>query len=141
MNTALLGGALIGLAGIILLWSNGRIMGISGIIGGTLKPNIGPNKDTKTWRFLFIASALLGGLFIAPLGFSVLEMPVDRPLALVALGGLLVGLGTNLGNGCTSGHGICGISRLSVRSLVATCTFMAAGMATVYLLKFFGLGI
>ena len=134
---ALLGGALIGLAGILLLWTEGRIMGISGIIQGTFDSST----KSKNWRVLFLLGALLGGLLLSPLGFSVMSLPVDRPLALLGLGGLFVGLGTSMGCGCTSGHGVCGVGRFSRRSIIATITFMATSIASVFFLKFFGVGL
>jgi uncharacterized membrane protein YedE/YeeE len=127
---ALAGGALIGLAASLLALANGRIAGISGIVGGLLRPGSGD----AAWRAAFVA-----GLVIAP-GLLALVQPLTAPqieagpLRLVAAG-LLVGLGTRYGSGCTSGHGVCGLSRLSPRSAVATAAFMAAGFATVYLLK------
>lgn len=135
-TNALIGGLLIGLAASGMMWTNGRVMGVSGILGGLLTPK---TKDTL-WRALFLSGIVLGSLFIPKLGFSIMEMPFDRGIASAILGGLLVGAGTTLGNGCTSGHGVCGISRLSPRSIVATATFIALGIITVSLLKSFGGG-
>ncbi len=127
---ALIGGSLIGLAASGLLLLNGRIAGISGILAGCLRPVRG---DTL-WRLAFLV-----GLMATPalwLLFSTLppiQIDADDPTLVFA--GLLVGLGTRYGSGCTSGHGVCGLSRLSPRSLAATLTFMAAGFATVYLIR------
>jgi hypothetical protein len=124
---ALAGGALIGLAAALFLLLNGRIAGISGILGGLLRPARGD----IGWRLAFLA-----GLIGAPLLYA-LAAPLPLPRieagtgALVAAG-LLVGIGTRYGSGCTSGHGVCGLSRLSPRSLVATLAFMAAGFITVF---------
>lgn len=128
--TALAGGILIGLAAALFLLLNGRIAGISGILGGLLRPTRG---DT-TWRLAF----LLGMLATASVWQLVAELPAIRiaagyPLLIVA--GLLVGYSTRLGSGCTSGHGVCGLSRLSPRSLVATACFMGTGFATVYVVR------
>ncbi|HVB89013.1 MAG TPA: YeeE/YedE family protein [Beijerinckiaceae bacterium] len=129
--SALLGGALIGSAAVMLLLLNGRVAGISGIVGGLLRPKSG---DTA-WRVSFI-----GGLLSAPIVFALVagvQPPFDLRASLSALvvGGLLVGFGTRLGGGCTSGHGVCGVARLSPRSLVATGAFMVAGFVTVFVLR------
>ena len=120
--SALAGGALIGAGASMLLLLNGRVAGISGIVGGLLRPKAG---DTS-WRVFFVAGLLAGGLLllaVRPASFG----PAMVPVSLVIVGGLLVGFGTRLGSGCTSGHGVCGLSRLSWRSLAATLTFMATG--------------
>ena len=127
--TALAGGALIGLAASLLILANGRVAGISGIVGGLMQRK--PARLDIGWRVAFVV-----GLLLAPwlLGAAVpLAVPqIDAsPLTLIAAG-LLVGLGTRYGSGCTSGHGVCGLSRLSLRSLVATLAFMAAGFVTVF---------
>jgi uncharacterized membrane protein YedE/YeeE len=127
---ALLGGLLIGAAAAALLLMNGRILGVSGIIGGLLAPRTG---DTA-WRLWFIA-----GLLVPPLVLG-LSGTTDAPgflgsLGTIALAGLLVGFGSRMGSGCTSGHGICGVGRLSRRSIVATLCFMLTGFATVYLTR------
>ncbi len=127
---ALAGGLVIGLAAALFVLLNGRIAGISGVLGGLLAPARGD----IAWRLAFVL-----GLLAAPLVFS-LFANLPRPqieagdMALV-LGGLLVGLGTRYGGGCTSGHGVCGIARLSPRSLVATGVFMAGGFATVFVVR------
>jgi len=127
---ALAGGLLIGLAAAILVLFNGRIAGISGILGGLLRPVRGD----IGWRIAFIA-----GLLGAPLAYRVFQalpsIQVDAGYGALVAAGLLVGVGTRYGSGCTSGHGVCGLSRLSPRSLVATITFMAAGFAVVFVLR------
>ncbi|WP_428266771.1 YeeE/YedE family protein [Haliangium sp.] len=125
------GGVLIGLASILLLLGSGRIAGISGILGGALRPRAG---DT-TWRVLFLAGLVVGGAIMLALRPEAFAFEVDRSLFAIAGAGLLVGFGTRLGSGCTSGHGVCGMSRLSPRSLVATVAFMAAGAVTVVLIN------
>ena len=128
---ALAGGLLIGAAATLLLWLNGRIAGVSGILGRALSPQQGD----VGWRVAFIAGLVAGGA----LGFAL--VPDSAPTAvvasplLIALAGLLVGVGTSYGGGCTSGHGVCGLARRSARSLVATLVFMAAGVATVFVLR------
>lgn len=127
---SLAGGLLIGLAAAAFVLLNGRIAGISGILGGLLRPS----RDDVAWRVAFLA-----GLVAAPLAY-VLVAPLPETYigagdgALVGAG-LLVGIGTRYGAGCTSGHGVCGLSRLSPRSLVATVSFMLAGFVTVYVLR------
>jgi uncharacterized membrane protein YedE/YeeE len=124
------GGVLIGIAAALFILVNGRIAGISGVLGGLLSPVRG---DVH-WRIAFIA-----GLVGAPLLYSAFSqlpaMQVDAGFGALVTAGLLVGMGTRYGAGCTSGHGVCGISRLSPRSLVATGAFMAAGFATVFVLR------
>ena len=128
--TALIGGLIIGLAAAMFVLLNGRIAGISGIVGGLLKPKSGD----IAWRLLFIA-----GLLIAPLvyGFfaALPHITIDANFPMLTAAGLLVGVGTRYASGCTSGHGVCGLSRLSPRSLVATLSFMGAGFATVYIIR------
>lgn len=122
----LLGGALLGLGAAMLMLFHGRIAGISGIFGGLLAPQAGE----VGWRASFVGGLLAGGLALSLLLPGALDMTIDRSAGAIVLAGLLVGFGTRLGSGCTSGHGVCGVSRLSRRSLVATGTFMAAGVAT-----------
>ncbi|WP_281718279.1 YeeE/YedE family protein [Pandoraea apista] len=128
--TALAGGVLIGLAVVWLMLSAGRIAGISGIVGGLLRPRAGD----VGWRVVFIA-----GMMAAPWGYRAVavvpEAQIDAGTAMLIAAGLLVGFGTRLGSGCTSGHGVCGLSRLSWRSLVATLCFMATGVATVFVVR------
>ncbi len=125
----LLGGMLVGAAAVLLFWFNGRIMGVSGIASGLLAK---PTKDFW-WRFAFIMGLILGG-WIFRLKYPV-EVFIDASRLLLIVGGLLVGFGTVMGSGCTSGHGICGIARLSKRSIAATIIFMATGILTVWLKK------
>ncbi len=128
--SSLVGGVLIGVAAALLALFNGRIAGISGIVGGLLRPHRG---DVK-WRAAFVI-----GLILAPLLYRVLaplpEIRIEAGTGLIILAGLLVGVGTRYGAGCTSGHGICGLSRRSPRSIVATLSFMAAGFATVFVMR------
>lgn len=126
--SALLGGALIGLAATSLLWSLGRIAGVSGILNGALEQPVG-----RSWRIAFLA-----GLVVAAGAWFAISGAQPRagfPLPWLVAGGLLVGFGTRLGSGCTSGHGICGLARLSKRSLAAVGVFMAAGFATVFVVR------
>ena len=129
--TGALGGALIGLAAALLLALNGRIAGISGIVGGLLPPRAGD----ALWRLLFVLGLALGALLVRLYSGAPLAVPVESSTFTLVLGGLLVGFGTRLGSGCTSGHGICGLARLSPRSLVAVVTFMASAMLTVFALR------
>ena len=128
--SALAGGVLIGVAAAMFVLLNGRIAGISGVIGGLLKPTPGD----IAWRAAFVV-----GLLSAPLAYSLfaaLPKPqIAAPNGALVLAGLLVGIGTRYGSGCTSGHGVCGLSRLSPRSLVATAAFMGAGFITVYAIR------
>jgi uncharacterized protein len=127
-----LGGALIGIAAVMLMALNGRIAGISGIVGRLLRPYAGADPLGAACIVLgLIASPLL---YQAATGAPVVQTVSDQG-GLMAVAGLLVGFGTATGGGCTSGHGVCGIARLSPRSVVATVTFMATGFATVYLLR------
>ena len=128
--SALAGGAIIGAAAALFALLNGRIAGVSGILGGLLRPASGD----ISWRAAFVA-----GLLAAPLvygAFALLpDVHVDTGYGGLLAAGLLVGIGTRYGSGCTSGHGVCGISRLSPRSIVATLVFMAAGFATVFAVR------
>jgi len=127
---ALAGGVLIGLAAGLLVLLNGRVAGISGVLGGLLKPLAGD----VAWRAAFVLG-LVGAPVVYGL-FTVLPLPqIDAGDGVLVVAGLLVGFGTRLGSGCTSGHGVCGLSRLSLRSLVATLIFMGAGFATVYVMR------
>ena len=128
--TALAGGALIGLATAVLLLLNGRIAGISGILGGLLFRAPGET----SWRLAFTIGLLVGpALWMLVHTLPPIHIDAGYPVLIAA--GLLVGIGTRYGSGCTSGHGVCGLSRLSPRSLVATLTFMAAGFATVFVVR------
>lgn len=130
--SAAIGGLLIGLAAVLLMAMNGRVMGISGILGQLVWPAPGD----VGWRIAFIV-----GLVAAPVAYGLIAMgglpqvTVDVSAALVVLGGLLVGIGTRFGGGCTSGHGVCGMARFSVRSITATVTFVAVAMVTVYVTR------
>ena len=128
---ALLGGILIGLAASAMLLLEGRIAGIAGICAGALIPR----KDETAWRVSFVAGLLAGGVLLRIVLPSAFDFGIIRPYGVLMIAGLLVGFGTRLGNGCTSGHGVCGIGRLSPRSLVATITFIASGVVTVYLVN------
>ena len=127
---SLAGGALIGLAAALFILFNGRIAGISGIVGGLLRPH----KGDVWWRLAFV-----GGLVAAPLAWAIVApLPaarIDAGTAALIGAGVLVGVGTRYGSGCTSGHGVCGVSRLSPRSLAATAVFMAAGFVTVFVAR------
>ena len=127
---SLAGGILLGLASAMFILLNGRILGISGIVGGLLRPKSGD----VSWRLSFVL-----GLLVAPLLYLLVAGPssarIDAGWVTIVIAGLLVGVGTRYGSGCTSGHGVCGLSRLSPRSLVATLAFMGAGFVTVYLLR------
>lgn len=126
-----IGGALIGLAAALLLALNGRIAGISGIVGGLLPPRAGD----MGWRLLFVAGLAIGALVVRVFTGEPLAAPAGTSSLMLVLGGLLVGFGSRLGSGCTSGHGICGLARFSPRSLVAVATFMGSAMITVFVLR------
>lgn len=132
--SSLAGGVLIGLAAALMVVLLGRIAGISGILGGLLQRATWGSERQWGWRAAFVAGMLLAPLLwqmFAPL--PAMQMPSNPVLIISA--GLLVGFGTRLGSGCTSGHGVCGLSRLSIRSLAATLMFMATGMATVFIMR------
>ena len=128
--SALAGGMLIGLAAALLILFNGRIAGISGIVGGLLRPRQGD----LGWRIAFLAG-LVGTPLLWQLWLALPAVRIDAGAPALVAAGLLVGVGVRYGAGCTSGHGVCGLSRLSPRSLAATIAFMAAGFLTVYLLR------
>ena len=128
---ALLGGALIGAAASLFLWSHGKVAGISGLYGGILRRGTS-DRAVRVW---FVAGLVLAGLavrLVRPAAFASAWTP---GLGLALLAGVVVGVGTQMGNGCTSGHGVCGISRFSTRSIVATLTFMATGVLTVFVVR------
>ena len=130
--SSFVGGIIIGLAAVLLLLTNGRIAGISGIIGGLLQ-----KKSTdQVWRIVFIL-----GLVLSPFLYAIFQplppLSIQTPTPIIIIAGVLVGFGTRLGSGCTSGHGVCGLSRLSGRSFIATFVFMLAGFITVYIKHFF----
>lgn len=131
---ALLGGVLIGISVSLMLFWNGRVTGISGIINGALTPV----KGDTLWRVLFVGGLVLGGLVMGQLNPKVFENTMSTDVWVTIVAGLLVGFGTILGSGCTSGHGVCGISRMSPRSLIATIVFMAAGIAAVFIFRNLG---
>ena len=132
-----IGGLMIGFASWLLLASLGRVAGITGILGGALAPLNGVPKDERAWRLAFVAGLIgMGGIATFTLGTPSLATP--RPFPLLILAGLLVGFGTVMGSGCTSGHGVCGIGRRSIRSIVSTVVFMTAGFLTVTLVKLLG---
>jgi len=130
VTRALAGGALIGGAASALLFLNGRIAGISGVVAGLLPPRPGE----ISWRVAFLLGLLTGGAVLALIDPSALPQSSGSS-SVVALAGLLVGIGTRLSNGCTSGHGVCGLARRSRRSLVATATFISTGALTVYVVR------
>ena len=125
-----IGGLLIGLSASLLLYSHGRIAGISGIVSGLLQRN---SKEEVLWRGAFVAGLIFTGAICFVLYPQTFSGTVVESPWLLALSGLLVGIGTRIGNGCTSGHGVCGLSRFSLRSLIATLTFITAGVVTVLL--------
>jgi uncharacterized protein len=126
---SLAGGILIGLSAAAMLFFNGKIAGISGILAGVLRPV----KSDTSWRLCFVGGLLAGGLILRLLLPRSFEFGSLRSIYALAVAGLLVGAGTRLANGCTSGHGVCGVARLSARSMVATAIFMGTGAAIVYL--------
>ena len=127
---SLVGGLIIGLATVLFLMFNGRIAGISGIVGGLLNPK----KGDILWRIAFVAGLVLSPLIFG-LVFSMPKVQIEASYPLLIVAGLLVGIGTRYGSGCTSGHGVCGLSRRSPRSIVATLAFMLAGFVTVYIIR------
>ncbi len=129
----LTGGILIGISASMMLLFSGRIAGISGIFGGMLFQQ---GKE-RAWRLSFITGLIVGGILLYTINAEFFENSSGRSLLAINIAGLLVGIGTRIGGGCTSGHGVCGIGRLSVRSIVATVTFVFAGMVAVVLIKSF----
>lgn len=131
-GSALAGGILLGLAAAALVLGNGRVLGISGILGGLLVPR----RSDASWRVFFLMGLLLAPFTLSLLLPTLIQTPrIEAGNAAIVVAGLLVGLGTRYGSGCTSGHGVCGLSRLSPRSLVATLAFMASGFVTVYVIR------
>ncbi|MBD1557038.1 YeeE/YedE family protein [Vibrio sp. S9_S30] len=130
---AFFGGALLGLSAGVLMIFSGKVAGISGVIGGVLKPK----KHETSWRMAFLVGMIVSGFVVSPLGFELPELS-NRNIYLIALAGGLVGFGTRLGNGCTSGHGIVGMGRFSRRSIVATGTFMTVAIGVVFIRKMLG---
>ncbi len=132
---ALFGGALIGLGALLLLWVNGRIAGVSNLLGGI----VFPVRGDRAWRALFLGALVAVGALASWLSPG--SVGASRPnLILLGAAGLLVGFGTRLGNGCTSGHGVCGVARLSRRSLTATAVFVATGIVTATIARWLGVG-
>ncbi|MBY0314848.1 MAG: YeeE/YedE family protein [Bdellovibrionales bacterium] len=131
---SLLGGVFIGISASLLLLWNGRVLGVSGIVGGSLIFK----KNDFLWRLIFISGLICGGFFLQLFIPQQLNINLERSWIGIGIAGLLVGFGTSLGNGCTSGHGICGISRLSARSIAATLAFMIAGVVTATLVRVLG---
>ena len=129
--SALVGGVLIGVSAAMLWLSTGRIAGISGIVGNLLSPSAGD----AGWRIAFLVGLIAAAPLYAALGGAMPEIAISRSAAAIIVGGLLVGYGTRLGGGCTSGHGVCGLARLSPRSIAATLLFMASGVATVFVAR------
>lgn len=130
--SAALGGALIGLGAVVLMASLGRIGGISGIVSGVIWPSGG---GERTWRLAFVIGLLVAVVAVYGPVVPEFELRQALPLPLLLAGGFLVGLGVSLGSGCTSGHGVCGLARLSPRSLVATLVFLAAGIGTAVVMR------
>ena len=131
---AAIGGGMIGLAAALMIVFNGRIAGISGVLGGLI---LDRNEQETPWRVLFLAGLILGALVVGLARPELAQAALNTGWGGMIAAGLIVGFGTRMGSGCTSGHGVCGIGRLSQRSIVATFTFMAAGFATVYVTRHF----
>ncbi len=132
--SALFGGALIGLAATLLMAASGRVAGISGIMGGLLTPQEGETP----WRAAFIVGLIGAPLLVSLFSSTWTEISFPASLPTMVIAGLIVGYGTRLGGGCTSGHGVCGMSRLSLRSMIATLVFMLTGFITVYVVRHVG---
>lgn len=129
--SAIVGGALIGLSAVLLMWSVGRIAGISGIVAGAMLEH----GNERNWRLIFLGGLFLGALLAALISGALESVSSVASTPMLVLAGLLVGVGTRMGGGCTSGHGVCGISRFSMRSVVATLVFMSSGAATVFVIR------
>lgn len=129
--SALLGGGLIGLASVLLMLLNGRVAGISGILGGALAMSGGD----KVWRLAFIAGLIVAPIVIGLFGYPLPEPQMPASWLLIVAAGVLVGFGARYGGGCTSGHGVCGIARLSARSIAATAIFMASAIIVVAIMR------
>ena len=137
--TSLLGGALIGLSAVALMLLNGRIAGISGIAAGML--SLSQPAPDRGWRGAFVTGLIVAPSALAFLGGGPPDIVFVVPLPVMVLAGLFVGFGTVLGNGCTSGHGVCGIARLSPRSMIATAVFMTSGIATAFVIRHIIMGV
>jgi hypothetical protein len=133
--SALAGGLLIGAAAALMLLLKGRIAGISGILGGLIDSLFGPSHGDTSWRALFLIGMMAAPLLVMSVRGDIPEIKAEVSLPMLVLAGLLVGFGTRLGSGCTSGHGVCGLGRRSARSLAATLTFMLTGATTVFVLR------
>lgn len=133
-STAFTGGMLIGFAAVVLMVTNGRIAGISGIVSNILSP-----ASASPWQWAFVAGLLASG-FLVHFLYAPIPIVIESNTPLLIVAGLLVGFGTRLGSGCTSGHGVCGIARLSPRGLVATAVFISMGILTVFLMSLLGGG-
>ena len=132
---SLIGGILIGLSAAAMFWFDGKIAGISGIVAGVLRPV----RNDWLWRVFFVSGLLAGGLIMRMVEPDAYAYTIQRSSGAIIAAGLLVGFGTRLSNGCTSGHGVCGVSRLSARSMVATGSFLVTGAVTVFVInRFFG---
>lgn len=127
----LIGGLMIGASASLLLLFNGRIAGISGILSGA----VAPSQSDRGWRLAFVAGLILGPLLVVLFRQDTLEITLQGSLPVLLIAGFLVGFGTRLGNGCTSGHGVCGLARGSGRSLAATATFFAVALVTVFVVR------
>jgi uncharacterized protein len=130
--TALAGGVLIGAAAVLLMYLNGRVAGISGIAAGLLK---WPPAEDWAWRAAFVAGLVIAPVWLALSGLARPEIAFEVNMPMLIGAGILVGFGSAFGSGCTSGHGVCGIARLSKRSILATVVFMSAGIATVFVVR------
>lgn len=128
---ALVGGVVIGVSATVMLITLGRITGISGIFAGCLQPESG-----SAWRYLFVLGLLLGPVIYHQMSGTSAPLPSEAGWPLIVLAGLLVGFGTRVGGGCTSGHGVCGIGRLSLRSIVGTAVFIGTGIVTVFVMRY-----
>ncbi|KGP62772.1 hypothetical protein EP47_09700 [Legionella norrlandica] len=131
---SVIGGILIGLSAVLFLWLNGRVTGISGMVHGLCPPE----KSGFFWRIAFLLGLAIAGLLYFVLPIIQFPLRTHYPTLLLLLGGFLVGFGTRMGQGCTSGHGVCGLARLSIRSLVATVLFILSAMITIYLIRHVG---
>ena len=129
--SGLIGGAMIGAAASLFVLLNGRVAGISGILGGL----VAADRDDRLWRLAFLAGLVLGPLLVSVMTGAIPVIELQAELPVLVLAGLLVGFGTRLGNGCTSGHGVCGIARGSKRSFVATLVFFSVAAATVFAVR------
>jgi len=128
---SLIGGLLVGFSASAMLLLNGRIAGVSGIVGGLLAPA----RNDVGWRAAFVIGLITGGALLQFFSPQLFQIAIDRSIVVFAVAGFFVGFGARLGSGCTSGHGVCGVSRLSPRSLLATGVFMSVGAFTVYLVS------